>query len=433
MRGALVLALVGCGRIAFDPLSTNGTVEPSCDDVVQNGDETGIDCGGSCAAACPGATCSTDADCVTGRCEGTCELEDLTWQPGPSLVSARYDHACATRSDGTVVVVGGKLVGNVITGDVELLTPISSAFTTAAPLMTARTEHAVAVTADGRIVAFAGFDGATTTTSVEIHNGASWSAGAPMPSGARSVSATRAANGWLYAPDLAETIIYDPENGTWDVAEGIGRDQYGIASDGPFVYAIAGGGAGKTPRVDAYDITTQSWSARASAWRDRDDLAAVRAPDGRLYAVGGSDPTTIGITLVEAYTPARDVWRTLPPLGQGRSSLCATLADDGRVFVIGGSSTIAMPAATELYGPVLALDVSSAPVGASVGLMVSGFAPNATLSLMFDGVLVATAMTGTSGSTSASFVVPLRPSGAYRVTAIDQRSQYPVTRRLQIP
>lgn len=40
---------------------------PSCDDGVQNGDETGSDCGGGCDRACgAGAGCVSDADCADG-------------------------------------------------------------------------------------------------------------------------------------------------------------------------------------------------------------------------------------------------------------------------------------------------------------------------------------------------------------------------------
>jgi hypothetical protein len=40
---------------------------PSCDDGVQNGDETGADCGGGCERACgAGAGCVSDADCDDG-------------------------------------------------------------------------------------------------------------------------------------------------------------------------------------------------------------------------------------------------------------------------------------------------------------------------------------------------------------------------------
>ncbi|PIN68549.1 hypothetical protein COV93_09035 [Candidatus Woesearchaeota archaeon CG11_big_fil_rev_8_21_14_0_20_43_8] len=40
---------------------------PSCDDGIKNGDETGIDCGGSCFANCgPGSGCYQDSDCSIG-------------------------------------------------------------------------------------------------------------------------------------------------------------------------------------------------------------------------------------------------------------------------------------------------------------------------------------------------------------------------------
>lgn len=48
-----------------------GLVCSRCDDGVKNGDETGVDCGGSCPL-CPG-TCKVDADCPDGYCwEGVC-------------------------------------------------------------------------------------------------------------------------------------------------------------------------------------------------------------------------------------------------------------------------------------------------------------------------------------------------------------------------
>ncbi len=45
----------------------------SCSDGDKNGDETGIDCGGSRCAPCTGATCATQADCMVGTCvDGYC-------------------------------------------------------------------------------------------------------------------------------------------------------------------------------------------------------------------------------------------------------------------------------------------------------------------------------------------------------------------------
>lgn len=43
---------------------------PSCTDKVQNGTETGADCGGDCPPCPVGEECDTDSDCKTGRCDG---------------------------------------------------------------------------------------------------------------------------------------------------------------------------------------------------------------------------------------------------------------------------------------------------------------------------------------------------------------------------
>jgi hypothetical protein len=46
-------------------LSTAPTCVPAtCNDAQQDGDETGVDCGGSCVVACDGEACTVDADCA---------------------------------------------------------------------------------------------------------------------------------------------------------------------------------------------------------------------------------------------------------------------------------------------------------------------------------------------------------------------------------
>jgi hypothetical protein len=43
---------------------------PSCSDQRRNGDETALDCGGSCPACATGATCALPADCISQICSG---------------------------------------------------------------------------------------------------------------------------------------------------------------------------------------------------------------------------------------------------------------------------------------------------------------------------------------------------------------------------
>jgi hypothetical protein len=45
-------------------------VAPRCDDRVQNGDESAVDCGGSCAPCAAGLACGRDGDCLSGTCVG---------------------------------------------------------------------------------------------------------------------------------------------------------------------------------------------------------------------------------------------------------------------------------------------------------------------------------------------------------------------------
>jgi len=54
--------------------ATTGTTGGAlCDDGVQNGDETDLDCGGSCSPCATGSACVVDADCASASCEaGVC-------------------------------------------------------------------------------------------------------------------------------------------------------------------------------------------------------------------------------------------------------------------------------------------------------------------------------------------------------------------------
>jgi hypothetical protein len=60
-----------CGKDA-DCTSSNcvGSVckSPSCTDAKRDGDEVGIDCGGTCAQKCDGEACAVDGDCKSRIC-----------------------------------------------------------------------------------------------------------------------------------------------------------------------------------------------------------------------------------------------------------------------------------------------------------------------------------------------------------------------------
>lgn len=54
-------------------------VEPSCDDEVQNGDESDLDCGGDCLGCDDDDDCNSGADCESGVCEsGACQAPNCS-------------------------------------------------------------------------------------------------------------------------------------------------------------------------------------------------------------------------------------------------------------------------------------------------------------------------------------------------------------------
>ena len=50
--------------------SSSGSTGPTCDDGELNGDESDVDCGGSCSPCDPGQACGGPADCADGVCSG---------------------------------------------------------------------------------------------------------------------------------------------------------------------------------------------------------------------------------------------------------------------------------------------------------------------------------------------------------------------------
>ena len=78
------LASSDCISLVCD-LVTETCAAPTCDDGVQNGDETDVDCGSSCGMTCDeGQMCLVDDDCISGSCDDG----SLTCDPNVSVIAA---------------------------------------------------------------------------------------------------------------------------------------------------------------------------------------------------------------------------------------------------------------------------------------------------------------------------------------------------------
>ena len=97
---------------------------PSCSDGLQNGDESDVDCGGSCPACPIGGSCVIGGDCTTGICEGsvcTCGDEVFTFNIN-SNTGGLFDSAEWPGGSETQVSAPGCDVSvNFPTGNIDLV------------------------------------------------------------------------------------------------------------------------------------------------------------------------------------------------------------------------------------------------------------------------------------------------------------------------
>jgi hypothetical protein len=228
----------------------------------------------------------------------------------------------------------------------------------------------------------------------------------------RSMHVPRAELGWATdASDLSYAIggednngtplatmeVYNPSTNTWAFLAALPQTLYGesAVSDGAgHLYTFGGVGANGTitSNVYRYTISTNSWDQSAAAMLvGARDSAAVLAPNGLIYVIGGqtaSGPSGV----VESYNIATNTWSLATSLPQPISSAAAAVDSLGRIEVLGGNDVHGNPLASiyvsqELTQPDLAPAITSSPP--TTGVLNGGYSyqvlstgnPQATYSL----------------------------------------------------
>ena len=80
----------GQNQVGFRPART--VFAPHCYDELENGDEGGLDCGGSCAACQLGETCSANDDCASGNCSNDhCAVAGYSYIPAGTFCMGSPD------------------------------------------------------------------------------------------------------------------------------------------------------------------------------------------------------------------------------------------------------------------------------------------------------------------------------------------------------
>ena len=151
----------------------------------------------------------------------------------------------------------------------------------------------------------------------------------------------------------ADTVLeaYDPVSAKWSKLAPMPTRRYDVAagSVNGIVYAVGGwewvgNYIGPSTRLEAYDPSTDTWSARAPM-RDARFGPTVAVANGILYVMGGVD-SAMGLydtgqlvgpltSVVEAYDPATDSWTTkASPPGLINASGAGVV--NGIIYVVGG-------------------------------------------------------------------------------------------------
>jgi N-acetylneuraminic acid mutarotase len=144
------------------------------------------------------------------------------------------------------------------------------------------------------------------------------------------------------------------------------------------VYAIGGKNPSTSTIVDTvfrYDPGANAWTKVAPLPQPLSGAAAVRGLDGRIYVFGGATATQI-VNTAEAYDPKTNAWTSLASMPTARYGAGAAVGPDGTIYVIGGCcGNEPEYNVNEAYDPATDTWTTKAPT-AAVGI---AFAPAVTV------------------------------------------------------
>jgi len=239
------------------------------------------------------------------------------WTAVASLPTARDALAAVTAADGRVYAIGGESSPSNGVTTVDVYDPHTNAWTAAAAMATARWGLTAATGSDGSIYVAGGCTGtpcdpAHFLNTVEAYNPSTntWRTVAPMPTSR------------VYAQAVSTTDGH-------------------IIVLGGCCKVTGASGAALTETVEEYTISTNTWGTVAALPAPRFSFAAVTGHDGRIYAIGGTEIRNSNNpqATVDAYTISSNSWSGVTPMPTARGALAAATGPDGRIFAIGGRTS----------------------------------------------------------------------------------------------
>jgi len=249
-----------------------------------------------------------------------------TWGPATALNTARHQHTATVMSNGQVLVAGGVFVNNntpTVLQTAAVWNPGTSGggtWTATGNMAVARRSHTATLLStsnsmlNNKVMVVGGNTGGTTSTlSVQLFDGTTWSPGAALGTPREGHTATLLANGKVLlaggvngtgAP-IAAALLFDPTSGlgSWGMAGNmsVGRRNHtatllasGILANGQVLVAAGSDGTNTLATAELFNGTS-SWTTAATGT----SLTAVQShtatllPNGTVLVAGGANGSTV--------------------------------------------------------------------------------------------------------------------------------------------
>ncbi len=283
------------------------------------------------------------------------------WTLNAPMPTARHSFATASASQSVFYAIGG-LQGwaDALTTN-ERFDACSNTWQALAPLPAPR-GYVQAAELSGRIYVVGGVDHVVSGTfgvqsNVWIYNPSIdfWSTAADLPRALGGV-ALATANGKLYAfggfdsrgpgvGDVNTVYEYDPSHDRWSVrpATPLGARSLAAAAELNGEIYVVGGVAGSPSgitRNEVYDPVARTWRSAQPIMEGFYSFSLFKAPDGFLYALGGSHDNNNNWSAMYRYDSGADAWTSIPDVLQLNDSFSHGLSGGvyaaGRLFLLGG-------------------------------------------------------------------------------------------------
>jgi uncharacterized protein YkwD len=282
----------------------------------------------------------------------------VSWASAAPLPAARSQLLAATDGSGRVYALGGQDATGGFSTEVDVYTPATGTWGSAAPLPQVPVVAAVSG-ADGKIYGL----GEPNTVNVYDPAADRWTTltSDPVPGTLDEVEVAGGPDGKIYVfggqdatnfplTTLATVRVFDPAAAAgqrWSTLPDMPIARAGgtavLGPDGN-IYLLGADGFGGAPpaRVDVFHPATDSWSQAPSIpYAPFSGAAAATGADGRIYVVAATLP---GAPSVQTYQPSTGTWASAPDLLTPRTNLAVTAGADGTLYVLGGMAATTGPA-----------------------------------------------------------------------------------------